>query len=216
MHPVGKLGASRFGFTLHAGSLEDAPFAPGSFDLVHAGQVLEHLPEPLHELELLRRLLAPGGLVAIEVPNYGSISIRLGRDRFTSNVPPGHLNYFTPATLQRLVREAGLDVVWSRTSGLNYRDLCTPPARPAAGPVPPQTQAPPVPTETAPTAALPVELQPSTAFATGRIHPKLRLLEAVDDVLTTLGWGMQNELVAVLPAVPARAGERHATARVGS
>ena len=54
-------------------------------------------------------------------------------------------------------------------------------------------------TTTAPRAALSVEMHPITALSSGRIHPKLRLLEFIDGALTTLGWGMQNEIVAALP-----------------
>jgi len=190
---VAGLGARRFGFTLHAGPLESAPFAPGSFDLVYAGQVLEHLPDPGFEVALLGRLLAPGGLLCVVVPNYGSLSIRLGCDDFHANRPPGHLNYFSRAPLARLVASHGLGVLRVRTTGLAYRALLGLPPRGAG--------APPVPPGRAPASeALP------GAPGTGAVL-KLRALGLLDLLLSVPGWGMQLEVVARRPAT-ARCGSR--------
>lgn len=49
----------------------DPRFADGSFDVVHAHQVLQHLPDPVAALRVLRRLRAPDGLVAARDADYG-------------------------------------------------------------------------------------------------------------------------------------------------
>lgn len=49
------------------------PFADASFDVVFAHNVLEHLRDPLAALREMRRVLRPGGLVAIRDPDYGSL-----------------------------------------------------------------------------------------------------------------------------------------------
>jgi len=48
----------------------DAP--AGSFDVVHAHQVLQHLHDPVAALREMRRVLAPGGLVAVRESDYGA------------------------------------------------------------------------------------------------------------------------------------------------
>jgi SAM-dependent methyltransferase len=183
LDPVAALGARRFGFVLHGGPLETAPFEPGSFDLVYAAQVLEHLPEPRSELAFAREFLAPGGLLFVELPNYESLSIRLGRDDFVNNRPPGHLNYFGRAPLCRLLVSCGLELVTVRTTGIAYRALLgfhhTPqPVR--------DTSAVASPAGSLPRVGLPARL-------------KLRVLHALDTLQTFPGWGVQLEAVARRP-----------------
>lgn len=44
------------------------PFADGTFDAVICGELLEHVPDPLHILQGVYRALKPGGVVLISVP----------------------------------------------------------------------------------------------------------------------------------------------------
>jgi SAM-dependent methyltransferase len=81
----------------------------GHFDVVHMENVLEHIPEPRHLLLTMHRLIDPGGLVAIVVPNdYNPIQDALRRARGFSPwwvAPPHHINYFDVDTIRRLVAE---------------------------------------------------------------------------------------------------------------
>jgi SAM-dependent methyltransferase len=109
---------------VRVGTLDSMNFAPGSFDLVNASQVFEHLPTPRILLSELVRLLRSGGLLAIDVPNYHTLPILLNRDDFLSNAPPEHLNYFTPRTLRRLLHGDGLRVLKVATEGgLKWENL---------------------------------------------------------------------------------------------
>jgi ubiquinone/menaquinone biosynthesis C-methylase UbiE len=45
-----------------------------SFDVVHAHQVLQHLPDPVAALREMRRLAAPGGVVAVRDADYGAMT----------------------------------------------------------------------------------------------------------------------------------------------
>jgi SAM-dependent methyltransferase len=46
----------------------------GSFDVLHAHQVLQHLPDPVGALREMRRLTAAGGLVAVRDADYGAMT----------------------------------------------------------------------------------------------------------------------------------------------
>lgn len=46
--------------------------AGGGFDVVYAHQVLQHLSRPVDALRALRRLLRPGGIVAVRDSDYGT------------------------------------------------------------------------------------------------------------------------------------------------
>ena len=61
-HPLLRLRAKALGGTL--------PFRDGSFDLVTANMVAEHLPDPKRVLEDVRRVLRPGGKFAFQTPNF--------------------------------------------------------------------------------------------------------------------------------------------------
>jgi len=47
------------------------PYDDASFDVVHAHQVLQHLPDPVTALGELRRVCRPGGVVAARDGDYG-------------------------------------------------------------------------------------------------------------------------------------------------
>lgn len=47
---------------------------PGSFDIVHAHQVLQHLRDPVAALQAMATLTRPGGLVAVRDVMYSSLA----------------------------------------------------------------------------------------------------------------------------------------------
>jgi SAM-dependent methyltransferase len=106
------------GIDVHIGTLDDARFAPGSFDAVTFNHALEHVPDPLVTLRQTAELLRPGGLVAISVPNFGAWQRRtFGASWFPLDLPR-HLQHFDRNTLPRMAREAGLEACDVRTSSL--------------------------------------------------------------------------------------------------
>jgi SAM-dependent methyltransferase len=102
---------------LHVGTLSDLNFPDEYFDVVYAAQVFEHLPQPREELTELRRILRPGGLLYVDVPNYRCLSIACGVDDFELNMPPQHINYFSAESLYKLVNFCKFADIDMRTSG---------------------------------------------------------------------------------------------------
>jgi len=95
------------GVRVHQGDLVSANFPAQSFDVITLWHVFEHLPDPLAELAEVRRILRDDGLLVIEVPNSGCLTLRLSKQGWYPLDVPRHLQHYTPATLQRLLREAG-------------------------------------------------------------------------------------------------------------
>jgi len=104
----------KFGIELQVGDLTGLDLADeaGHWDIVYAGDVLEHLRDPAAALAVMSRLLAPGGLVVVCVPTtLDLISSRLGdrllrwghRDARLPD-PPYHLYEFTRTTARRLAQ----------------------------------------------------------------------------------------------------------------
>lgn len=106
------------GLTAHAGELERLALPAASFDAAVLNHVLEHVRNPGATLAEVRRLLVPGGLARIEVPNLASLSSRaknlqsrlgLKRDPWKHYSTGHHFWFFTPGTLARTIRTAGLE-----------------------------------------------------------------------------------------------------------
>jgi ubiquinone/menaquinone biosynthesis C-methylase UbiE len=49
------------------------PYSESSFDVVHAHQVLQHLSDPVTALREMRRVLRPGGVLAVRDADYGAM-----------------------------------------------------------------------------------------------------------------------------------------------
>jgi SAM-dependent methyltransferase len=56
--------------TFHSGDFRDLDLPEGSFDVVHAHQVLQHLRDPVGALAAMGRLARPGGIVAARDGDY--------------------------------------------------------------------------------------------------------------------------------------------------
>jgi SAM-dependent methyltransferase len=57
--------------------VEDLPFAAGSFDVVTANMVVEHLADPAAALREIHRVLRPGGVFIFHTPNVANPLVRL-------------------------------------------------------------------------------------------------------------------------------------------
>ncbi|MGI9628590.1 MAG: class I SAM-dependent methyltransferase [Longimicrobiales bacterium] len=108
---VGELGALRFG---------------PRFDAITFWDVLEHVPGPIEMVREAGRLLRPGGVLGMTMPNvHGAESLTQGGgwkyydlDRY------GHLFHLGPDHLSRLLSDAGLETLAVRTSGsIDLRNL---------------------------------------------------------------------------------------------
>lgn len=57
------------------GDVYELPFADGSFDVVHAHQVLQHLVDPVSALREMARVCRPDGLVAVRDADYSAFAL---------------------------------------------------------------------------------------------------------------------------------------------
>jgi 2-polyprenyl-3-methyl-5-hydroxy-6-metoxy-1,4-benzoquinol methylase len=78
-----------------------------SHDLVVMWDVIEHLSSPLEVLKQLRRILKPGGVLALSTGDIGCFGARLYGKRWHLLMPPYHLFYFDRASIQKMLEAAG-------------------------------------------------------------------------------------------------------------
>lgn len=116
-------GRARFGVDLVQKPLEELDEPPGNADAIVLLDVLEHFVDPLDALRRLRPLLDDEGLLTLSTINLAGLHARLRGERWPWLIRP-HLHYFTPATLERLLRSAGYRMVeWAlvpRSFRLSY------------------------------------------------------------------------------------------------
>jgi 2-polyprenyl-3-methyl-5-hydroxy-6-metoxy-1,4-benzoquinol methylase len=98
------------GLDVTHGTLEEATFAEGSFDVISMWDVIEHLGDPLEELRRVHKLLRPNGLLALSTMNVDSWFPRLLGRRWPWYMQM-HLYYFTPGTLRQMLEQAGYEMV---------------------------------------------------------------------------------------------------------
>lgn len=103
------------GLRAEQGTLTALPFADGEFDVVTAKHTLEHVQDPLKGLAELRRVLAPGGVALIVVPDAAYLKIRL-RPRTGSSLRPDGLGwqhhvYFSGRNLVDACTRAGFETL---------------------------------------------------------------------------------------------------------
>ena len=114
-----KAGATVHGVELDADSVRaltglGIPVEPevqggGRFDIVCAFQLLEHLARPAEFVQRAAQALVPGGRLLLALPNGGDAE-RVGPGWVGYRVDLEHLNYFSVATLARLLSAHGLYV----------------------------------------------------------------------------------------------------------
>jgi len=95
----------------------------GSFDVVVAHEVIEHVSEPAMLLDDVAALLRAGGLLYVTTPNIDGWSRRrLGEDWRIIEYPE-HLNYFSVRAIQRLFAGRPLSIRKVRTTGIDPEGL---------------------------------------------------------------------------------------------
>ncbi|HTA98511.1 MAG TPA: methyltransferase domain-containing protein [Solirubrobacteraceae bacterium] len=98
------------------------PLEDTSFDVVWAGETIEHVADTAQWLSELRRVLRSGGLLLISTPEHGPLSrlwIGLSRAAFQARFDPrtDHLRFYTRQLLAELLTDFGFDDVVVENAG---------------------------------------------------------------------------------------------------
>jgi 2-polyprenyl-3-methyl-5-hydroxy-6-metoxy-1,4-benzoquinol methylase len=96
--------------------LEENKFESGSFDLVLASHLIEHLNDPRSFLKETHRILKENGSVFITTPNISGLQARLYKGRWRSAIFD-HLYLFSIRTLSKMLKNTGFKIERVRTWG---------------------------------------------------------------------------------------------------
>lgn len=125
-----RVARERYGLEIFEGPVDDLGLPDSSYENVTLFHVLEHVPDPAKLARTCHRLLTPGGILAVAVPNdvmaWGSLLKRTGKrmgfrpfQKFSGALGVAkagasreiHLSHFTPAVLKMLLRATGFQIV---------------------------------------------------------------------------------------------------------
>lgn len=94
-------------------------FPENHFDLVTVIHVIDHVMSPLDLLKSVRKHLRPGGAVLLATHNIESLLAKLMGPKFIAyNVQ--HISYYTPESLDEMIRRAGLTPIKQLKSVTTY------------------------------------------------------------------------------------------------
>jgi SAM-dependent methyltransferase len=106
--------AAASGGRVHQGNLYTWSGQAAVYDAVTLTDVLEHIPDPRTALRRVHALLAPGGWIAVKVPNA---PVQRVKERIRSWLRPGyqpaladnlvHVNHFGPASMRTALEREG-------------------------------------------------------------------------------------------------------------
>jgi 2-polyprenyl-3-methyl-5-hydroxy-6-metoxy-1,4-benzoquinol methylase len=98
-----------YGLRVVCDTLRDDSYPLEFFDVVTSFQVFEHLVHPDQQIGKIARVLRPGGLLVVEVPNIDTVWVKLLRSRHRHFVQD-HVSFFSASTLGFLLESSGFQV----------------------------------------------------------------------------------------------------------
>lgn len=107
------------GIEMKNGDLLNGGFNGISFDVIFCSEVIEHVNDPVPQLQSMFRVLRPGGCIYLTTPNFNCyLRYQFGPD-FNIIEYPEHLCYFTKNTMHKAMRKAGFVRHSLRTTGVS-------------------------------------------------------------------------------------------------
>ena len=105
------------GFRTLAVPYEGLQEEPGSYSLVAAWEVIEHLFSPAKFIVSMRALLEPGGVLLLSCPNIEGFDMMVLGCALADNFGLEHINMFNPPSLTLLLERHGFGILELTTPG---------------------------------------------------------------------------------------------------
>ena len=105
--------ASKKNMKIFNGSLYNAKYLESSFDVILLFHVIEHMLDPMHELNEIRRILKPNGHLIIGTPDFDSACARRYGSKYRMLSDSTHTSLFTNESLSRMLLDFGFEVFYT-------------------------------------------------------------------------------------------------------
>ena len=104
-----QMGIQNFGLDIRE-EAELRNLNDASFDIITMWHVLEHVPKLNERVQELKRLIKPGGVIIIAVPNCNSLDAKIYKENWAAYDVPRHLYHFTPKDVDSLFALHGMKI----------------------------------------------------------------------------------------------------------
>jgi SAM-dependent methyltransferase len=99
---------------LKVGRLTTADFSENFLDGICMWHVFEHFTEPKKTLQIIQKILKPGGYLMMSLPNIDSLQSRLFRGNWLHLDPPKHLFFLGAPDLISAMKKLGFKLIKQR------------------------------------------------------------------------------------------------------
>jgi len=124
--PLAKDAARNAGCPVHNTPLNHAALPEGSFDIIIMYDLIEHLQDPVGDMNIIYRLLKKGGILFILTPNDNALLRKISRFLYRASLHlfskplerlyyPDHLSYFTSKSISAFLKRFGCEIVLLET-----------------------------------------------------------------------------------------------------
>lgn len=113
------------GIRMKQGALNVDWYEKESFDIITSFEVIEHINNPQPEVKNFYQLLRPGGVLYFTTPNFNCFERVWLKSKYSVICYPEHLCYYTPRTIDYLMKKTGFRKVSLKTSGISVSRLST-------------------------------------------------------------------------------------------
>jgi 2-polyprenyl-3-methyl-5-hydroxy-6-metoxy-1,4-benzoquinol methylase len=113
------------GIQMHQGPLDSLNYQEGFFDVLCSFEVIEHINNPLHELNQSVQVMRDGGAYFLTTPNFNSLLRYYLKDKYNVICYPEHLSYYTKSTIKRLFTTNSFKCRYISTTGISITRIKT-------------------------------------------------------------------------------------------
>ncbi len=88
----------------------------GEYDYIIATEILEHLPDPIEALEIIKKLLKPESYIIISIPHepfFQAGNILRGKHWKNKGKTPAHLNFWRKSQFDKLLKSNSFEIIKS-------------------------------------------------------------------------------------------------------
>ena len=110
-----KAAREQYDIEVRNGIFEEMEWRENDFQVVTMWETLEHIYNPKAAIKKAFEILSPKGILAISVPNLANFGFLMMRE-YSAHRGGEHINFFSPATLARMLTDCGFTVVETHTT----------------------------------------------------------------------------------------------------
>lgn len=109
--------------TLFTGELKGLALKDNFFDAINMRHTLEHISDDKETLNKAYKVLGPGGVISISVPNSFGIHAKVFGESWPHWSKPYHVNFYSKESLVKLVEGSGFEILKIKTEELSIFNL---------------------------------------------------------------------------------------------